>query len=112
MAREPPAGGRPYWISIEVERIDWEPAFLLLCQEVSCRTIKNSESGLRNSWLKIIIKQDNFIYCLFLKTIMQVNHMFELPPVIMSNRNVLLRHGQAEDPVCLHELRTETESER
>jgi len=60
VARESPAGGRPCWISAEVESIYSEPAFLLPCQEFSCRTIKNSESGLRNSWLKTSIKAGKF----------------------------------------------------
>ena len=33
---------------------------------------------------------------------MQVNHVFELYPVIMRDRNVLLRHRQAEVPIYLH----------
>lgn len=63
VTREFPAG----LISAEVEILYWEPIFLLPFQEFSCRTTNNSESGLRNGWLKITVKQANFIYCLLLK---------------------------------------------
>lgn len=44
-----------------------------------------------------------FIVC-FWKTRVQLNHVFELHPVIMRDRNVLLRHRQAEVPLYLHKL--------
>lgn len=74
VTREFPAGS----ISAEVEILYWESIFLLPFQEFSCCT-NNSESGLRNGWLKITIKQANFIVC-FWKTRMQLNHVFELHP--------------------------------
>lgn len=57
VTREFPAGS----ISAEVEILYWEPVFLLPFQEFSCRITNNSEPGLRNGWLKITIKQANFI---------------------------------------------------
>lgn len=61
-------------------------------------------AGLKSLLSRLIL----FIVC-FWKTRMQVNHAFELYPVIMRDRNGLLRHRQA--PICLHKPQTETVSE-